>query len=331
MLESEFEDIKLIKGSNALSLEEVKGRIAQLREKGKQTQPNEIETQAEDRRIIELGVKGINQVLKELDIDIQFSFDLDRFHNIPADISRLFDIGGYNSRTHMVELIHRAQSPLTLPHKINVIIHELVHSLSVSGFQYSEINNEVMPYRSGYRIEGNKLKGLNEAVTEKIKDAAIDAIASDLVATFPVTTDEIYQAANDYYNTEVLILDNILRGISTTQNVDRHLVWKKIVKGYVYGDMMQLRDIDKTFGRGSLALVSLLGEEHDPLGTFEEAVLDYFEAETKEDRKRAIESAFPLYEHEIEFAENEEERKEYEEMKKENIQRRLKLLAAISK
>jgi hypothetical protein len=82
---------------------------------------------------------------------------------------------------------------------------------------------------------------------------------------------------------EIEIVEIIIQKVAEKKGEDRELVWQRFKRGLFSGEMMHLRDIEETFGKGSLRILASLESEDVPVAM----VKKYFESEN-ETEKNAI-------------------------------------------
>lgn len=102
-----------------------------------------------------------------------------------------------------------------------------------------------------------KLRAFNEAVTEKIATEMITTYAEELISLLKLTSEE-QDADLEIYPEQVNILNLVLQGIADKNRQPIEEVWRRFKRGYFGGEMMHLRDIERTFGKGSLAVLDKL-------------------------------------------------------------------------
>jgi len=168
-------------------------------------------------------------------------------------------------------------------------IHEMIHQASYHKYSLENIH-EATPekhiqeltdlepdiYRMGYAIYGKKPEDhnhfyyLDEAVVEKLSNEMMHEHQWVLYKLAGIHDYAISSATNGWvdrkkqieykpgYEKIVNILDLVIKKIAQKKNEPIEDVWRRFKKGLFTGELMHLRDIEKTFGKGSLRFIEQL-------------------------------------------------------------------------
>ena len=143
------------------------------------------------------------------------------------------------------------------------IFHEMVHQASSRSFFADPKDRNIGRRRIGYTAfnSGEKnhehFRGLNEAVTDMIVREIFIKHKDELIRDFEITEDEQKQSV-DFYFEYMDVVKIIIAGIAKKNGEDEEAVWERFKKGEFTGEMMHLRDIEKTFGKGSLRVLAAM-------------------------------------------------------------------------
>lgn len=171
------------------------------------------------------------------------------------------------------------------------MLHESVHIASVHK-HYIAHGAGPKQYRISYGLTRPKSKenyfiGLAEAVTEKTAWDIFSRHKKEFVDDFNVSTAEeknIGPTYLDYIN----IVNIIVEKIAKRRGEPSEETWKRFKKGQFTGEMMHLRDVEKTFGKDSLEVLGLLGRPRRQGSDkwITKRILKYFQTEDIEERKK---------------------------------------------
>jgi hypothetical protein len=177
---------------------------------------------------------------------------------------------------------------------LRVLIHEMVHmyqKMYLRAFEAKSGRVHVQK-RGGYHLDtrihdvegvinqSGKLGGLNEALTDFI---AIRAIESAQI----LHPHSIPRLWNDSYSEEKRTFMAILGKISESEQKSFEEFEFEFAKGYIMGDMMHLRRVEKYFGKDSLKILALLGTyrlEDPNTRRLGDMIANYFEIDDEDAR-----------------------------------------------
>src|SRR3989344_4704423 len=176
------------------------------------------------------------------------------------------------------------------------LLHELIHRASTTKFYVKEDGGGVHDARVGYRIRSpwkessreNRLQGFNELMTDYTVYKILFKNQQMLESTIGITKEEIQGAIYTYMNYEP-ILESIIKKISEDKAISSQEVFDDLERGQFESNILVLKDIEKSFGKGSLGILSLLEtlkkrEDNDKL----EEMIKIFFAEQDETVRRQL-------------------------------------------
>jgi len=247
-------------------------------------------------------VKHINQYLneefKELDIKEKAKILPDQIHLLPTNIyNRLPSISSKEKlraffySPNQAAYIDKddAKSRLAL---YKTMFHESVHVASFLKFRIKKEEGKVNQYRVGYSTgveEHEHFTGLNEMVVDKLVHEMLRKHEKELLEEFKITPEESKQTIY-YYPSN--ILDTIIGKIAEKNNEKEEVVWNQFKKGLFAGEMMHLREVERTFGKGSLRMLAALesGTKKDLEGGEDyRKILEYFQTDDEKEREQIAE------------------------------------------
>lgn len=139
------------------------------------------------------------------------------------------------------------------------LLHECLHL--VSGLKFfldgRKIRKNFIPYRTGiYELNDQGFDGFNDAIIEKT--------SGDLLVSYKEFirlhsgVDFRFSRRQLFYKPHMELLDHIIRGIQSRTGLPRSESWRRLQATVFSGDMMGLRIIEGTFGKGSLRVLRML-------------------------------------------------------------------------
>ncbi len=168
----------------------------------------------------------------------------------------------------------------SIPEFYASIVHEFLHFESF----FEDKNTAV---RSGYRSlkkENNKVqtrfRGLNEMIIDKFAQEILEKNKKDL-KKININLETKKLSPEKY---SPLILNKIIEKIAQKKDQEQEKVWEKFKKSLFTGKMMHLRDVERTFGKDSLRLLSEFYSENKEKGERQEEyfdILNYFRFNNK--------------------------------------------------
>ncbi|HEY4506875.1 MAG TPA: hypothetical protein VJH71_01790 [Candidatus Paceibacterota bacterium] len=170
------------------------------------------------------------------------------------------------------------------------VFHEIIHLVSFHKFLIDKKADRTGTYRLGYantdpRRESDTFRGLNEAVVDRIAMEAVFKNSTEIISVLGADKDK--QTVTTWYPKQLEVLDIILKKIATISGENIEEVWKRFKFEEFHGDMMHLRDIEKTLGKGGLRIIALLptGRSPDKLSLIKD-IIGYLNIDDKESREK---------------------------------------------
>jgi hypothetical protein len=158
-----------------------------------------------------------------------------------------------------------------------MVLHEAVHSEQYHKFfAFKEENcgkNRLTfeAHRLGYfnqNIEENDFnshehfRGFNEAITQRTVLKIIKKHSAELVGFFKIRDKEKLKECLEEdaaeYSDEIAVVDKIAETLARKNKETKKAVWQRFAKGSFTGRIMHLREIEKTFGAGSLRVLAAM-------------------------------------------------------------------------
>lgn len=175
------------------------------------------------------------------------------------------------------------------------ITHEaLGHLASFRSYHSERRGWEASTYRFGYRIHQpyeashEHFRGVDEAVIERmVLDDIWGKHRRELLGDLGIRDEEL-EGARKAYAGEIRILDEVTQRIAEKKNEAEGTVWRRFKRGLFTGEMMHLRDVEETFGKGSLRVLAALGSgtKELPREEINQKILRYFQTEDEKERER---------------------------------------------
>jgi len=261
----------------------------------------------EQLRFINYVGKCLKGEFKELGIDKKPDILPEQIHLLPRDIYRR-ETGRDSRPAFFFSLnqgvcINRDHYPTRIK-LYKAIIHEMIHSNSFLRFQ--ERKEELQPFRSkvgyssafgekGERYE--QFDGLNEMVADKFAFEVYSKHKEEFTEKFKFTDSEQNEGVS-FYPTN--ILDTITKKIAVKNKENTKDVWERFKRGLFIGEVMHLRDVERTFGKDSLHLLSVFNFEDEAMEKNYGEILECFETDDDKKREEIIGELLPeLEKHEI--------------------------------
>lgn len=184
----------------------------------------------------------------------------------------------------------------------NTISHEAIHSVSRQKHWIDVEKKKINSYRVGYRIQNPvgengghvHLKAFNEGVVETTVEEFFTRNSQEIGKRLSIPESELTKCTFGYTNFR-RVVKGLCYGIARAQKGKPQDVWKKIKRGQFTGEMMHLRDIEYTYGKGALRILDALqGKSDDPgmqgrdeqVDEKNEKIIQFFESYSLEERER---------------------------------------------
>ncbi|PLX27678.1 hypothetical protein C0583_00360 [Candidatus Parcubacteria bacterium] len=184
---------------------------------------------------------------------------------------------------------------------LSKILHEAIHKCSYNKFFLDKEDNHIAVARSGYKNssqkEGVYFRGFNEVVTEKMNQDIMEKNWDAIVSKLNLNDDIIaaYRERRLDYHDYIDVVDGLVNKIADKKSESSEKIWLNIKKGYLNGEMMHLREIEKEFGPGALRFLSLMTENPDNLA-HEELMLNikgFFDTDDQDEKNKYAQKLLP--------------------------------------
>lgn len=263
----------------------------------------EYEKTKEQLKFIKYIGKCLNSELKELKIDKKVNISPEQIHLLPRDVYRRktgedFSAAFFLALNQGVCINRDYYS--TRMKLYQAIAHEMIHLGSFLRFQGRE--EELRPFRSkvGYSSEFGKKEeryeqfdGLNEMMVDKFLPKIFLKHKEEFIKKFRLTKQEQNEGLS-YYSTD--ILDTLIEKIAAKNKEKTEDVWNRFKNGLFTGEAMHLRDIERTFGKDSLHLLSMFNFEDEVTMKNYNKILECFKTDDDKKREEIINELLPKLE-----------------------------------
>lgn len=282
----------------------------------------------------EKAVRLIDDILKKeflaMGIERVPEIDPERFHHMSEQWFKARAEKGtigihYPVEDYMVFNRRRAGSSVPV---YKVIFHEAIHNAAKRKYWAKPVTVgdtegiQFNSYRAGYESANVSnpddqhvhLIGFNEGVVEMTSQTLFHKYAHQIRRELAVTESEVAEGGFAYTKSRAIIRE-IVRTLSSLEEVPEPEVWQRIRKGQFTGEMMHLRKIEYAYGKGSLRVLDALvvgsdekrtDAENEAIRDRNEKILEYFEqsdrpGENKKPSRQALareilgEEAFEKY------------------------------------
>jgi len=288
--------------SKKFSPEEAEEEIESMAKKKEETfKPieGELEKTPQEIRFIEKINSYLDKEFEELKLKEKASISPNQIHLFPEEtFSKNFPESkfmAFNQLNGIYLNKSRCDKPQLL---FKVMLHEALHTLSFCKYHFdsTEENKIVKEYRSGYRTINPKenyhehFRGLNEAVIDKMVREIINKHREELAEELNIMFKE-EEESYLYYSDYIKILDVIIQKIADRKHEDKEAIWRRFKKGLFTGEMMHLRDLEKSSGKQSLRMIAALnsGTKDLPAEEINRKVLKYFETDNDQEKNKIAE------------------------------------------
>jgi len=257
----------------------------------------ELEKNKEDIEILETIQDLIKDELHSLGINDHQPLSLDKIHILPEEIYKK----GYSNSKNIARFISTKDSVYINKDKIetkarmfSIIMHELIHQASKQKF-YVDKEKGIYDARVGYRIRSpwkgsnreQRLRGFNELMTDstvyKILIKNLDSLKK-----YGISKKDIEESLYHYLHNGP-ILESIVKKVSVDKDISKAQVFDDFERGQFQESILVLKDIEHSFGKGSLNILSLLEalKNVDDNYNLEEMIKRFF-AENNETKRTKI-------------------------------------------
>jgi hypothetical protein len=176
-----------------------------------------------------------------------------------------------------------------------ILIHELIHRASTQKF-YAKEPEKISNARLGYQLfskwknikRSGRLRGFNEIITDYTAYSIISKYSPIIQTELNISPEEIKGITYGYYTGTKHygeILETIVNKIAEEKKVSVWDIYDNFKRGLFENTILKLKDVENTFGTGSLEVLSLLQvfnerKDNDPLT---EMIYNFF---TEEDTSK---------------------------------------------
>lgn len=281
--------------------EKIENRIRQEREKTSQPFENEIEKTSEEIKFINLADSWLTQEFKEIGIAEKPDIRPEIVHFLSREefkkICRHKDCMAFASFPENNIYINK-DAP---PHRLELyatIMHEAVHMPAFEKI-YAEVkkpddNLICSQYRRGYRVENpaeenhEHFRGLGEIIADKTVIEIFHKHKEKLISELNITPEEEKLPISFYDGLD--ILDIVIGKLARKKNESEKTVWREFKKGQFTGRMTHLKDVERTFGKGSLRMLAAFDSEGStkslPPEIINKKIFRYFETDDESEREK---------------------------------------------
>jgi len=273
--------------------EELKGWLERIREQARQPIEGEFEKTENELKFIERVNLYIAEEFEELGLKDKPEVKPEQVHLLPKEIFDEWfpELGSQacsSGNRQAIYIDKSASMGLELP-VFKSILHESLHLASRYKFRKEE--GVGAAYRFGYKVYNPKsdhehFSGLNEAVIDKIAKEIFEKREKELTDEFGFSENE--KKTLFWYDEYIRPLETIIEKIAAKNGETEEEAWRRFKKGLFTGEMMHLREVEKTFGKEALKIFAALGSGTKNLSKDEvnEKVARYFETGDSEERQK---------------------------------------------
>lgn len=265
-------EIKFI-GRRYTEKEKIGGQKAleQWNERGKEKIEGELEKSEEEIKMIDTINSLLTKELESLGVGEYTPLLLEQVHILDDTTfkkrfpgSRAF---GYFRSTDNAIFLNR-DSHTTKAEKLESLLHESIHQSSTQKFfatPPTEGGYDISDARTGYRLRSewkggkdvHKFRGFNELMTDYTAYKILSKNSDTIEESFGITHKEINGPIYSYMEYEPILVA-IVNKISKEKNMSRQNVFSDLEAGMFKNTILNLKVIEKTFGKGSLRVLSYL-------------------------------------------------------------------------
>lgn len=263
--------------------------LLRKRKRGLELLPGELPKSPEVLKFIEKINKYIAEELHDLDLEFDSKVVPEQIHLLPD--AKYIKHAPKNSRGtyYQNEDMYVVRGGLPRLQMFKTILHEALHKVSFHAWSIAPKTGEegrriVEQHRTGY---GGKehLDKFDEGVIDVLVIRILARHADELREIFHITPEEETEGVNSY-KFEVDLVSAIIKKIAEKNQERFARVLYRFARGLFTGEMMHLRDIERTFGGGSLRILAAMDEGIKKLPKEEKyrLVQHYFETDDQEEK-----------------------------------------------
>ncbi len=272
---------------------------------------NPLEGEGEKSEIEVKIIKIINSMfadeLKSLGIEEYDPIPQEKVHILPDPVFKAYVQDGESkasfSSTKDTVYLNRERTD-TRARMVSTLLHELIHRTSTTKF-YGAEDGGIHDARTGYRIRSpwkgperqDRLRGFNELMVDYTVYKILLRNRRILGEELEITEEEINGAIYSYMHYEP-ILNAIIKKVSEDKDISPGEVFNAFEKCQFASNILVLKDLERSFGKGSLEVLSLLEtlEEHEGNDKLELMIRAFF-AEHDAQRRQQLRSEIVSFAH----------------------------------
>jgi|GEM_PF-2053909 len=272
--------------------------LSKWSEKSSERIEGESEKTEEEIKMIGILNSIIKSELESLGIEIYDPILLDKIHILPSNIF-IEKFPNTNSEAFFLSIkdaIYINKDKVdTKVCTFSALLHELIHRASTIKL-YADNNDGIYDARVGYRIRSpwkkpereNRLRGFNELMTDHTVYKILIKNQKLLQNFMNISREDIKGPIYSYMH-YAPILESIVKKVAEDKNLSHLEVFDDFERGQFKDDILILKDVEKSFGKGSLEILSLLEifknkENNDKL----EIMIKEFFSEEDDSKRQAI-------------------------------------------
>lgn len=280
----------------------IENTLREWAEDGTKKLEGELEKTQEDLKNISVVNSLLENEFKSLNISGYGQITPEKVHILPDDVFKKHfpNFDGVAQFQSLNDAIYVNKDKVNdRPLLISRILHEVIHRASNKKY-YADNDGGISDARLGYRIRSpwkelgrqDRMTGFNEIINDytvyKILSEDNNELLKSIGIGFRDTRGPIYN-----YMKYLPVLETIAKSILKHKNITEEFagaeLFKKWERGQFEGSMLVLKEIEESCGKGSLDILSYLGELDNPI-VCEEVdadILSYFN-EDDLDKKEII-------------------------------------------
>jgi hypothetical protein len=254
----------------------------------------------EEFKIIKSFNKYLNEEQEDLGIKDKVEIVPEQIHLLPKDVYNRMQ--GISSKTETRAIFSPLNQKICIDkdhykNRLNLyksILHESIHAASFSKFIVGEKEKRPPLRRSGYHIgtlmedvKHEYFEGLNEMIADETARDILTKHRDELRKELNITSWEERKTTGSFYSRD--ILHTIIEKIADKNNEEERNTWTRFKRGLFTGEMMHLREMERTFGKGSLRVLAAVEcgtKEGIPDEEAHKKALDYFQIDNEEERDK---------------------------------------------
>lgn len=280
--------------------EEEKGSIdktlREWSEESSETVEGELDKTEDELKMIETINSVIDSELKSLGIETYEPITPSKIHILSSNIlkQKFPDSKGSSFFSSVDDVIYvNKDKEDTRIGMFSTLLHELVHRASKRKY-YADTEDGIHDARVGYRIHSpwkepgrqNRFRGFNELMTDYTVYKILIKKQEWLEDTLGITEEEIQGPLYCYMHYGP-ILEFIIKKIAIDKKISILEVFDNLERGQFQNNILILKDVERSFGKGALEILSLLQalkykKDNDKL---EEMIKDFFAEEDESGRE----------------------------------------------